>query len=149
MKHTTLCNKYGKWGLKNLDIFPEIASLQCSWVKRLYDASFHAWEVIPLFLIKNNLGKKFELTRRVTLNTNFRIFRYKLLHNILYLNEMLHKFGKKVIPTLLFLHGRAWKPRSSFSFLYKNKLSLDAVTAFFPKYTKNFSSYTTERHQRI
>ena len=76
-----------------MDIFPEIASLQCSWVKRLYDASFHAWEVIPLFLIKNNLGKKFELTRRVTLNTNFRIFRYKLLHNILYLNEMLYKFG--------------------------------------------------------
>ena len=34
----------------------------------------------------------------VKINTNLRIFQYKLLHNILYLNEMLYKFGKKVSP---------------------------------------------------
>ena len=36
----------------------------------------------------------YTLPRRVTINTNLRIFQYKLLHNILYLNKMLYKFGK-------------------------------------------------------
>ena len=34
----------------------------------------------------------YTLPRRVTINTNLCIFQYKLLHNILYLNEMLCKF---------------------------------------------------------
>ena len=81
LKHTTLCNEYEQGGLKNVDIFSKITSLQCSWVKRLYDDSFHAWKVIPLFLIKNYLGN------------------------------------------------------SSFSFLSKNKLSLDAATYVVGFYT--------------
>ena len=44
---------------------------------------------------------------------------------------MLYRFGKKVsLPTMLFLHGRVLKPNTSFSFLYKNKLSLDAAIVF-------------------
>ena len=38
---------------------------------------------------------------------------------------------------MLFLHERTWNPNSSFAFLYKNKLFLDAATAFFPKYNNN------------
>ena len=60
LKQTTLCDKYEKGGLKNVDIFSKITSLQCSWVKRLYGDSFNAWKVIPLFLIKNYLGKNFQ-----------------------------------------------------------------------------------------
>ena len=59
LKHTTLCNEYKQEGLKNVDIFSKITNLQCSWVKRLYDDSFRAWKVIPLFLIKSHLGKNF------------------------------------------------------------------------------------------
>ena len=44
----------------------------------------------------------YTLPRRVTINTNLRIFQYKLLHNILYLNKMLYKFGKKVSPLCSF-----------------------------------------------
>ena len=58
LKHTTLCYEYEQGGLKNVHIFSKITRLQCSWVKRLLDYSFHAWKVIPLFLIKNHLGKK-------------------------------------------------------------------------------------------
>ena len=36
----------------------------------------------------------YTLPIRVTIN--LRIFQYKLLHNILYLNKMLYKFGRKV-----------------------------------------------------
>ena len=32
LKHTTLCNEYEQGGLKNVDIFSKIASLQFSWV---------------------------------------------------------------------------------------------------------------------
>ena len=31
-------------GPKNVDISKKIASLQCSWIKRLYDESFHQWK---------------------------------------------------------------------------------------------------------
>ena len=57
LKHTTLCNEYEQGGLKNVDIFSKISGLQCSWVKMLYDNSFHIWNVIPLLLIKNHPGE--------------------------------------------------------------------------------------------
>ena len=37
IKHSTLCNKYENGGLKNVDILSKVISLQCSWIKRLYD----------------------------------------------------------------------------------------------------------------
>ena len=59
LKLTTLCNKYERGGLKNVDFFSKITSLQCSWVKVLYGNSFHAWKVIPLFLYQKSLREKF------------------------------------------------------------------------------------------
>ena len=59
LKHATLYNKYEQRGLKNVDIFSKITSLQCSRVKRPCDDSFHTWKVIPLFLMKIHLGKNF------------------------------------------------------------------------------------------
>ena len=86
------------------------------------------------------------LPRRVTINKHLWMFQYEPLYSILYLNqEMLYKFGKKGIPTLLFLHGRVWKPNLSFSsFLYENELFLDVDTAFFPKCTYKHSDHTSE-----
>ena len=48
----------------------------------------------------------YTLSKSLTINANLCIFQYKLLHNILYLNEVIYKFGKK-LPTLSFLHERA------------------------------------------
>ena len=59
LKHTTLCSEYEQGRLKNDNILSKIASLQYSWVKRLYNDGFHAWKVIHLFLIKDHLGKNF------------------------------------------------------------------------------------------
>ena len=39
--------------------FSKMTSLQCSWVKRLFDDSFHVWKMIPLFLVKNYPRKNF------------------------------------------------------------------------------------------
>ena len=59
IKHDTLCNDYKYGGLKNVDIRKKIISLQCSWIKRLYDDSFHEWKIIPLHLISRTFGKSF------------------------------------------------------------------------------------------
>ena len=59
IKHDTLCKNYENGGLKNVDIMYKVVSLQCSWIKRLYDNSWHHWKVIPLHMIIQKLGKKF------------------------------------------------------------------------------------------
>ena len=41
IKNETLCNEYKAGGLKNVDISSKIIALQCSWLRRLYDNSFH------------------------------------------------------------------------------------------------------------
>ena len=48
IKRSTLCNGYKKGGIKNADLRNKITSMQCSWVKRLFEDDFHDWKVIPL-----------------------------------------------------------------------------------------------------
>ena len=59
IKHSTLCNKYENGGLKNVGVLSKVISLQCSWIKRLYDNSSHPWKIIPSHLIDTYLGKNF------------------------------------------------------------------------------------------
>ena len=48
-----------------------------------------------LFLnIKSDWKSMYLLPRRVTLDTSLRVFQYKLLNNVLYLNDMLFRFKK-------------------------------------------------------
>ena len=53
-------NDYEYGGLKNVDIFSKVVSLQCSWIKKLFDNNFHLWKLIPLYLTRQYLGKNFE-----------------------------------------------------------------------------------------
>ena len=82
-KRTTLCNEYEQGGLKIVYIFSRITSIQYSWVKRLYDDSFHAWKVIPLIYIKNHLGKNFvfhsNLSRKQNVSKKFTNFYQEIL----------------------------------------------------------------------
>ena len=48
-KHKTLILEYTHRGLKCADLTFKIISLQNSWVKRLYNESFHEWKMITLF----------------------------------------------------------------------------------------------------
>ena len=41
IKHEILCNEYKAGGLKNVDIGNKVIALQCSWIRRFYDDSFH------------------------------------------------------------------------------------------------------------
>ena len=60
IKHETLCNDYKAGGLKNVDIPNKIIALQCSWIRRLYNNSFHEWKLIPLYLIEKFFGRSFK-----------------------------------------------------------------------------------------
>ena len=51
LENAKLCKDYENGGLKNVYITFNIISLQCFWVKRLYDSSTHDWKLIPLHII--------------------------------------------------------------------------------------------------
>ena len=60
IQNSTLCNDYEYGGLKNVDILSKVVSLQCSWIKKLFDNNFHQWKLIPLDLFRQYLAKNFK-----------------------------------------------------------------------------------------
>ena len=70
IKHSTLCNKYENGGLKNVDILSKVISLQCSWVKRLYDNLSHPWKIIPSHLINTYLEKNLKFHSNLCIQAN-------------------------------------------------------------------------------
>ena len=83
IKHRTLTLNYKQCSFKCADVTFKIISRQCSWLKRLFDDSFHEWKVIPLFYIKKEFGNNFKY------NSNLD---YKLRNKVL-----LPKFYKKIL----------------------------------------------------
>ena len=68
IKHSTLCNGYENGGLKNVGLRNKVTSIQCSWVKRLFEDGFHDWKVILLLLIDKHLGKNFKFHNNIDLS---------------------------------------------------------------------------------
>ena len=60
IKHSTLSNSYEDGGLKDVDKFTKVVSMQCSWIKAFYDENFYEWKIIPSYLIRTNLCKDFK-----------------------------------------------------------------------------------------
>ena len=58
--YSTLCNSFATGGQRNVDINTKIAGLQCSWIKRLYDDSFHKWKLISVHLINTTIIPSFK-----------------------------------------------------------------------------------------
>ena len=79
IKHETICNTCEKGGLKNIDNNSKTRSLQCLWIQKLYDDSFHEWKLIPLYLIK----KSFEKTSFSTLISISKFLSFPLSQNII------------------------------------------------------------------
>ena len=50
---------YENGGLKSVDKFSKIVTLQCSWIRRLYKENFYPCKVIPLYLLEMHFGKNF------------------------------------------------------------------------------------------
>ena len=62
IKEKTLISNFDQGGLKDVDIPSKITSLQCLWVKRLFDKNFHEWKIIALFLIEKYFRKKNQIS---------------------------------------------------------------------------------------
>ena len=89
IKHKIFSNTFETGGLKNVDINLKVISLQCSWVKKLYDENFHEWKIIPLHLIRITLGQNFKFHSNLSYDTKLltsfpvfykNIFRYWSQH---------------------------------------------------------------------
>ena len=79
IKHEKICNTCEKGGLKNIDNNSKTRSLQCLWIQKLYDDSFHEWKLTPLYLIK----KSFEKTSFSTLISISKFLSFPLSQNII------------------------------------------------------------------
>ena len=95
IKHKTLSNTFETGGLKNVDINLKVISLQCSWVKKLYDENFHEWKIIPLHLICITFGQNFKFHSKLSYGT-------ELLTSFLYFIKIFFTTGAN---TLLFLQN--------------------------------------------
>ena len=83
-----MSNIFETGGLKNV-INLKVISLQCSWVKKLYDENFHEWKVIPLHLTRITFGQNFKFHSNLSNDTKLlssfpvfykNIFRYWSQH---------------------------------------------------------------------
>ena len=70
IKHTTFCNKYQNLGLKYVEILSKIISLQCSWIKQLYDNLSHPWKITLSCLIDNCLRKNVKFHSNLNILAN-------------------------------------------------------------------------------
>ena len=70
IRHETLCSDFNPGGFKNVDIQNEIVALQWSWIRRLYDDSFHEWKLIPLYLIEKSFGTSFKFHSNLLFKSN-------------------------------------------------------------------------------
>ena len=68
INYKTLCNTFEEGSLKNVNIKAKIISLQCSWVKRLFDGNHYDWKIIPLSLINKYFGKSFYFHLNLSFN---------------------------------------------------------------------------------
>ena len=71
IKHETLRMEFKAGGLRNIDIRFKFVSLQCSWVKKLYDDCFHEWKKFLYIYLINVLALPLNSILTFILKVNF------------------------------------------------------------------------------
>ena len=100
IKHSTLCNGYENGGLKNVDLRNKITSIQCSWVKRLFEDDFHDWKVIPLFLIGKHLGKNFKFHNNIDLSKDI-LSKFPSFYQDIFIKWINNYTAKPTLPSMI------------------------------------------------
>ena len=100
IKHTTLCNNYDNGGLKNIDIASKIISLQCSWIKKLYDKTTPSWKVIPLHLTKTNLEINFKFHSNLDTSVQ-KLKNFPNFYKNIFKNWCLHLTSTPALPSAI------------------------------------------------
>ena len=68
--NSALCNGYEKGGMKNVDLRNKVTSMQCSWVKRVFEDDFLDRKVTTLLLIDKHLGKNFKFHNNIDISND-------------------------------------------------------------------------------
>ena len=64
-------NDYYKAGRSKIfDVPNKIIAVQCSWIRRIYDNSFHEWKLIPLYLTEKSFGRSFKFHSNLLFKSN-------------------------------------------------------------------------------
>ena len=71
IKNCILSGSYLDGGLKNVNIKAKIISLQCSWIKRLFNNNSHNWKIIPLGFINKYLGNNFKFHSDLQIDSKY------------------------------------------------------------------------------
>ena len=100
IKHSTLCNGYEKGGIKNVDLRNKITSMQCSWVKRLFEDDFHDWKVIPLFLIGKHLGKNFKFHNNIDISNDI-LSKFPSFYQDIFIKWINNFTSKSTLPSMI------------------------------------------------
>ena len=100
IKHSTLCNGYEKGGIKNVDLRNKITSIQCSWVKRLFEDDFHDWKVIPLFLIGKHLGKNFKFHNNIDISNDI-LSKFPSFYQDIFIKWINNFTSKPTLPSMI------------------------------------------------
>ena len=132
-KHETLRIKFKAEGLKSVDIRFKFVSLQCSWVKKLYDDCFHEWKIIPLHLLNKCFAPSFKFHSNVH-------FESKLLEDFpSFYKQILMKWKKyfiasPVIPSCV-LSQFLW---------YKSYIKIDNKAVYLKFFSTNNINFITQ-----
>ena len=100
IKHSTLCNGYENGGLKTLDIRNKITSIQCSWIKRLFEDDFHDGKVITPFLIGKHLGKKFKFHNNIDLSKDI-LLKFLSIYQNIFIKLIINYTDKPTLPSMI------------------------------------------------
>ena len=100
IKRSTLSNGYDKGGIKNVDLRDKITSMQCSWVKRLFEDDFHDWKVIPLFLIGKHLGKNFKFHNNIDLSKDI-LSKFPSFYQNIFIKWINNYTAKPTLPSMI------------------------------------------------
>ena len=132
IKHETLRMEVKAGGLKNVDIRFKFVSLQCSWVKKLYDYCFHEWKLIPLHLLIKCFGPSFKFHSNIH-------FESKLLKKFpSFYKQILMNWKKYFIASPITSSGVL----SQF-ILYNSYIKIDSKTVYLKSFsTKNINFVT-------
>ena len=97
IKHSTLCCDCANDGLKSIDMFSKIVSLQSSWIRQSWYDNFHQWKKIPLYLVQKYLCRNFKFHSYLDITKSC----FSKLPKCY--QEMLYKCGKFHLLLLIYL----------------------------------------------
>ena len=133
IKHETICNDYKAGGLKNVDILSKIIALQCSWIRRLYDNSFHEWKLIPLYVIKKSFGTAFKFHSNLLFKSN-KITFFPSFYRQIILNWKNRLTMITEVPSCILSHY-LW---------YNRSIQVDNSSVYFLKFSEKNINYVSQ-----